>query len=118
MARSGDHEEFIAKPLLRELLPDVCAELERDLRAAGEHAVADGVDFLRIHALCACEDTWCGSFYTAPKPDGKYGPGHRNVLLDPKIGMTILDVVDDIIVFVELIDRPDVKTALRTHGVT
>ena len=93
----------------KDVLPDLCAEIERDLRGQGDHHIANTVDFLRIYGLCPCTDDFCGSFYTAPRPNGKYGPGHRTMLLDSSPGMVILDVVDGIITFVELIDRPEVK---------
>ncbi len=64
------------------------------------------METLRVVARCGCGDDFCQSFYTAPKPDGAYGPGHRNVLLDPPwSGMLILDVVDGLIAYVEVLDR-------------
>ena len=103
--------------LAKDVVPDLCAEIERDLRGQGDHSIANTVDFLRIYGLCPCTDEFCGSFYTAPRPNGKYGPSHRTMLLDSSPGMVILDVVDGIITFVELIDRPEVKAVLRSHGV-
>ena len=47
----------------------------------------------------------------APKPDGAYGPGHRNVLLSPPRGSIILDVVRDEIMFVELLSLPPLRTS-------
>jgi hypothetical protein len=53
------------------------------------------------------EPDFCQSFYTQPPPAGAYGPGHRCVALSPhRPGMLVLDVVDDLIMFVEVIDRP------------
>ena len=52
----------------------------------------------------------------ASRPDGKYGVGHHNIVLNPERGMTILDVVDGVIKSVELIDRPEVKQALEGSG--
>ena len=104
------------KPLLKTILPELCAELDRDLRAQGEHSLANGVDYLRVYGLCECSADSCGSFYTAERPNGKYGEGHRCVMLNPATGMTILDVVDDVIKFVELIDRPTINAALRDAG--
>jgi hypothetical protein len=64
------------------------------------------VDRLRIVALCPCEDDFCQSFYTAPKPAGAYGLGHRNICLEPSWpGHLILDVVHDDIVHVEVLYR-------------
>jgi hypothetical protein len=49
-----------------------------------------------------------------PKPEGAYGPGHRNVRLFPDDGaMLILDVANGEIASVELLDRPDVREKLN-----
>ena len=34
-----------------------------------------------------CGDDFCATFYPQPKPDGAYGPSHRNVELTPVEGM-------------------------------
>jgi len=108
----------VPSPLLIERLPDLARELEQGLIAEGLDFLAGSVEFLRIYSNCECSDTTCGSFYTGPRPDGAFGPGHRSVLLDPSEGMTILDVVDDVIRYVELIDRPDNYTALHSNEPT
>ncbi|MGI5180307.1 hypothetical protein ACQEVZ_28710 [Dactylosporangium sp. CA-152071] len=52
------------------------------------------------------ETNFCQSFYTAPKPAGAYGPGHRNVCLEPPWpGYLILDVLHDDIVHIEVLYR-------------
>jgi len=61
----------------------------------------------RLAAELTTGDDFCRSFYTQPPPAGAYGPRHRNVALSPMgPGVLILDVVDDVIMFVEIIDRP------------
>lgn len=61
---------------------------------------------LTVHDLCGCGDSFCQSFYTAPKPNGAYGPGHSNVpLIPPWPGMLVLDIVDGQIKYVEVLDR-------------
>jgi hypothetical protein len=76
-------------------------------REAGEDGLVSQVDSLRVLRECGCGDDFCQSFYTQPPPVGAYGPGHRNVCLSPhRPGMLVLDVVDDLIMFVEVIDRP------------
>jgi hypothetical protein len=50
------------------------------VRTIGEHFVAQ----------CGCGNDFRQSFYTAPKPDGAYGPGHRNVGLRTGIRMSWL----------------------------
>jgi len=56
-------------------------------------------------------DDFCQSFYTAPPPDGAYGPGHRCVPLIPKKGDLILDVVRNRIMYVEVLYYPSLRGA-------
>lgn len=94
-------------PLASNRWPRLAAELTSALREADETDLADQVDTLRVLRECGCGDDFCQSFYTRPPPVGAYGPGHRNVCLSPShSGMLVLDVVNDVIMFVEVIDRP------------
>jgi hypothetical protein len=91
---------------VRDQWPTLADQLRGALLADQETTLAASVDSLTAVALCPCGDDFCQSFYTAPKPDGAYGPGHRNVLLNPPwVGYLILDVVKDEIVFVEVLYR-------------
>jgi hypothetical protein len=105
-----DHAEKSTR--LCEMLPLLSQELEQLLKNAGEGNLASQVSGLRILDRCRCGDDFCASFYTQPKPDGAYGPGHRNVLLEPAKGMLILDVVDDVIAQVEILHRDDIRKTL------
>ncbi len=101
------------RPLVREVFPDLAAELVALLEEEGERDLAICAWDLRIVEGCGCRDDFCQSFYTGPRPEGAYGRGHRSVPLLPSVGMLILDVVDGRIMFVEIIDRPplrDVRT--------
>jgi hypothetical protein len=98
--------------LLSESLPELANELKQLLTQQGEDALASEVPTLTIVDRCRCGDDFCSGFYTAPKPNGAYGPGHRNVVLDPANGMIILDVVHGSIQFVEVLYREDVKQTL------
>jgi hypothetical protein len=93
-------------------VPDFAQELVSLLSKAGAPDLAEQVAQLEMVARCSCDDEFCASFYTAPKPRGGYGPKHRNVALEPTDGMIILDLVDEVIVNVEVIDRPDVRSKL------
>jgi hypothetical protein len=94
-------------PLVRNVYPELVAELERLLEAEGEHYLAITAHDLRLVAECGCKDEFCQSIRTAEHPEGTpYGSGHRNVLLDPEEGMLILDVVDERIVYVEVLFHP------------
>lgn len=78
--------------------------------AAREDRLAEHAGRLRIVDVCACGDDFCQSFYTGPKPAGAYGDGHRNVCLDaPWPGYLILDVVDDNIMYVEVLHRSPLR---------
>jgi hypothetical protein len=105
-----DHAEKSTR--LNEVLPLLSQELEQLLKDAGEANLASQVSGLRILDRCRCGDDFCASFYTQPKPHGAYGPGHRNVLLEPAKGMLILDVVDGVIVQVEILHRDDIRQTL------
>ncbi|MBO2451726.1 hypothetical protein J4573_31875 [Actinomadura barringtoniae] len=94
-------------PLVRELFPDLVAELVTLLEEEGEPGLAIAAHDLRLVAECGCGDDVCQSFYSAPRPPGqKYGPGHRTIALSPSTGMLLLDVVNERIVYVEVLNRP------------
>jgi hypothetical protein len=65
-----------------------------------------------VQDRCRCGDNICATFYTQPKPEGSFGPVHRNVALTPEEGMLILDVVAGEIACVEVLDRKDVRRKL------
>ena len=88
------------------------SELERPIRDAGETVLAEQIANLAIVDRCRCGDSFCSTFYVMPKPPGAYGPGHRNVALDPQQGMVILDVVNEKIAAVEVLYRDDVRDSL------
>lgn len=98
--------------LLSDMLPAFAAELQRLLTDAGEPELAAQVPGLVILDRCRCGDAFCATFYTLPKPEGRYGPGHRNVPLTPEEGMLILDIVGEEIACVEVLDRDEVRTKL------
>lgn len=90
-----------------DVFPRLATEIADTLRREGEHALADQIDTLDVVEMCDCGEDFCQSFYTAPVPDGAWGPGHRN--LDPGPpwpGLLILDIVSDRITHIEIIDRP------------
>ena len=93
-------------------LPDLAFELQQLLEAQGEPALAAQVAELRIVDRCQCQDNFCSTFYVLPKPQGRYGPGHRNVSLTPEEGMLILDVVHEKIACVEVLYRDEIRQKL------
>ena len=68
---------------LSDTLPALAAELRQLLTEQGEPELAAQVPGLMIFDRCRCGDDFCATFYTQPKPEGRYGPGHRNVALAP-----------------------------------
>jgi hypothetical protein len=93
-------------PLVSDKWPHLAAELATALRDEGASDLANQVDTLHVLEECGCDDDFCQSFYTAPKPSGAYGRGHRNIGLNPsEPGYLILDVVNDVIMFVEVLYR-------------
>ncbi len=100
-------------PLLREALPDFSIELKQLLVRAGRRGLAEQIEELSVFDRCRCGDSFCGTFYTAPKPNGSYGPKHENVNLDAEKGMIILDVVDGDIQCVEVLYRDEIRSRLQ-----
>jgi hypothetical protein len=98
--------------LLTDTLPEFAAELRQLLIEQGEPELATQVPGLVILDRCRCGDDFCATFYPQPKPEGAYGPGHRNVALTPEDGMVILDVVVEKIACVEVLNRDDVRQKL------
>ncbi len=95
-----------------EVFPDLTAELTKLLLDSEESALAPQVPHLKLVDRCRCGDSFCATFYTEKPPSGSYGPKHRNVVLDPDEGMIVLDVVEQKIMCVEVLHRPDVRAAL------
>jgi hypothetical protein len=101
------------RPSLADTLPAFAAELHQLLIEQGEPDLAAQVPGLAILDRCRCGDDICATFYTQPKPNGGFDPGHRNVRLMPNEGMLILDVVAGEIACVEVLDREDVRQKLQ-----
>jgi hypothetical protein len=100
---------------LADTLPEFALELERLLTRAGKPELAAQVPGLVIFDRCRCEDGFCSSFYTQPKPEGRYGPGHDCIDLDADEGMVLLDVVTGTIAHVEVLNRNDIRRKLTAQ---
>ncbi len=98
---------------LIDVLPAFAAELEA-LLLEEEPALAVQVRGLTIVDRCRCGDDFCATFYSEPRPEGSYGPSHRNVPLDPGQGMLILDVVGTKIACVEVLYRDEIREVLHS----
>jgi len=101
--------------LVTETLPELAKELQQLLEAK-KPELALQLPTLKIVEGCMCGDDFCASFYTQPKPKGAYSPGHETLLLEPAEGMLILDVVDGVISFVEVLHRPEIRQKLVALG--
>jgi hypothetical protein len=97
---------------LRATLPHLAEELSRLLSAAGRGDLVPQVPGLNIVDRCRCGDEFCAMFYTQPKPNGAYGPGHESVVLEPQRGEMVLDVVNGTIAAVEVLYRDEVRDRL------
>ncbi len=106
------NESYETPKLLADTIPQLAEELKQLLGDQGESELAAQVSNLAILERCRCGDDFCGTFYVEPKPKKAYGPGHRNVALEPQRGMLILDVVDNRIVCVEVLYRDEVRRQL------
>jgi hypothetical protein len=106
------NESYKTPKLLAETIPLLAEELKQLLGDQGEPELAAQVPKLAILGRCRCGDDFCATFYVEPSLKKAYGPGHRNVALDPQRGMLILDVVDNKIVCLEVLYRDEVRRQL------
>jgi hypothetical protein len=95
-----------------ELFPAFALELQSLAVQGGRADLAEQIPNLPVVARCKCGEDNCAHFYTAPPPAGAYGSGHDCLMLPSQAGLIVLDIVDDRIVAIEVLDRPDVKPAL------
>jgi len=95
--------------LLQDALPDLADELATLLRHNDELDLVEQVPLLRLVDRCRCGDDFCSTLYTAPKPEGAYGPNHESIPLNPSSGHLILDLVDRKIVCIEILFREDLR---------
>ncbi len=97
------------KPLLVATAPALAEELDRLLREHGRTDLAEQVPGLRVTAVCACEVEGCASFYTA-RPMRRWFRRGAQV----PAGDLVVDTIDGEIVYVEALDRPEARAALRS----
>ena len=97
------------------MLPELSTELQQLLTEQNELELATQVPDLNVVDRCRCGDDFCAMFYVLPKPKGAYGPQHRNVALEPKKGMLILDVMAGKIAAVEVLYRDEIRQKLLTE---
>ncbi len=96
--------------MLRDVAPELEAEITQLLIEAGESALAAKVVTLRIHDRCRCGDDFCSSFYTVRNRTTPFPSGFRTLALRP--GGLHLDVLDTTILQVEVLFRDDFKAKL------
>lgn len=94
---------------LQDTLPDLADELIALLRSQNERDLAEQVPLLRLVDRCRCGDDFCATLYTAPKPEGAYGPNHECISLNSSSGHLILDLVDRKTVCIEILFREDLR---------
>jgi hypothetical protein len=98
-------------PLVVDLVPELAEELERELRASGDSALADQVASLRMEKLCPCGDDFCATFATALVPEGSAKKKRYGVPLAHH--SLIVQVVDREIVEVEVLFRDELRPKIR-----
>ena len=101
-------------PLVSTVLPELIQELERSLTAAGYPELAQQATTLRLVERCRCEDDFCATFLTAPKPWSALGSGGETIpLTDITDGMVSIDLIQGQIVMVEVLFRDDIRRVLH-----
>ena len=93
---------------LSAVVPEFAGELEDGLRAAGRPELAGQVAGLELRELCQCSVEGCASFHTG-RPMKRWFRRGKQV----PVGDLVVDTIDGDIVYVEVLDRPDLREALR-----
>jgi hypothetical protein len=96
-----------AAHLLVDAAPAFANELEAALREADRPDLADQVASLEVRQVCRCEVEGCASFYTALPMKRWFRRGKQ-----VPVGDLVVDTIDGKIVYVEVLDRPDLKAML------
>ena len=99
--------------LFMDAFPQLLEEIRRLLNETNASQIAAQLESLVIVDRCRCGDDFCATFYTAPKPAGRYGKGHRSVSLEPAKGMIVLDVIDEKVVQIEVLYRDEIREKLH-----
>ncbi len=97
-------------PLIADVVPELAAEIERELRAFGDTGLAEQVADLRMTKSCGCGDEFCSSFYTGAHPKEDWEGDRRCESLNHRL---LLDVLDGEIGFVEVLFRDDLRPRIR-----
>lgn len=93
--------------LLATSAPAFAAELEEWLREIERPDLAEQVQSLQIREVCKCEVEGCASFYTAAPMRRWFRRGKQ-----VPVGELVVDTIDGEIVYVEVLNRPDLKAIL------
>jgi hypothetical protein len=96
--------------LIAEAFPSLATDLQQLLSKRSGSELAAQVPAQQIVDRCRCGDDFCASFYTQPKPTGRYPT--EIIELDTTEGMLILEVVDRAIAHVEVLNREGVRKVL------
>lgn len=135
-----DPQDAIPRPInttplfpLKQIWPEVIERLATLPAQTGEAALAEAVHGLEVFDRCRCGADYCATVHTQPRSAEPYGPNHRCVVfwspdtINVDTGLpassegrptaphtTILDVVDEEIVCIEILDDAESRARLVT----
>jgi len=133
-----DQPDTIPRPInttplfpLKQIWPEVVERLATLLAQTGEAALAEAVHELDVFDRCRCGADYCATVHTKPCSAEPFGPNHRCVVfwspdticVDTGLPassdgrptaphITILDVVDEEIVCIEILDDAESRSRL------
>jgi hypothetical protein len=92
--------------------PALTEELATLLTKVGEMELSRTVPGLKIVERCRCGDDFCATMYTVRPPPDEWSRNQKNVALNPKTGLLILDVLDQEITGIEVLFRDEIRKRL------
>lgn len=92
-------------PLVRDVLPEVYADLEVLVESSGDPGLSEQLQALTVTEACGCGDVFCASFYTGACPPRAWSDeGSHRTLYDANTVLVLaVDVVDSAIRYGEII---------------
>ncbi len=93
-------------PRLEYVLPGLAEEMRRGLLSDGRPDLVPEVTHLRVVRAHGCGDETCASFVTT-----EHGASATSTLILTPLTV-FADVTDEAIVFLEVLDRPDIRDVL------
>lgn len=99
---------------LAQVLPELAEELSHGLASMGYENLAKSVYTIEIADRCKCDEPGCVTFFCVPKRTAPH-PDICQRIIAPARGVACVQYVDQQIIWVEVLGRPEYREKLDKH---